>query len=268
MFIILRGCFFYCFIVIFLSACTSTRVKHTDLVYWPSAQAMKRLIQSNYRVDFPRLANQYQNQMDGMLCGPTTGAIVLNALKLSESPLLKTPQAGLKIPQAGFNETYKKHLPKNYDPRIQRYTPKNFMSDKIQTVKSFKQLYGEPIKGKKDFGLQLRQLHEIFILHGVKSKLRVVGKKLSQEEIKKELLDNLKRQGDYVIVNYKRSAMGQKGPGHISPLGAYDQITDSFLIMDVNSSRYDWVWIKSEILIKAMRTFDMVENRGYLLVWQ
>jgi len=35
-------------------------------------------------------------------------------------------------------------------------------------------------------------------------------------------------------VNYKRSAIGQKGGGHISPLGAYDEISDSFLVLDVN----------------------------------
>jgi len=39
---------------------------------------------------------------------------------------------------------------------------------------------------------------------------------------------------DLAIVNYKRSAIGQKGGGHISPLGAYDEISDSFLVLDVN----------------------------------
>ena len=59
---------------------------------------------------------------------------------------------------------------------------------------------------------------------------------------------------------------GQKGGGHISPLGAYDERSESFLIMDVNPNRAPWVWVRSEDLIAAMRTFDTVENRGYLLV--
>lgn len=59
---------------------------------------------------------------------------------------------------------------------------------------------------------------------------------------------------------------GQKGGGHISPIGAYDQQSDSFLIMDVNPNKAPWVWVKSRDLISAMRTFDTVENRGYLLI--
>ena len=37
-------------------------------------------------------------------------------------------------------------------------------------------------------------------------------------------------------------------------------------IMDVNPNRAPWVWVSSDELIAAMRTFDTVENRGYLLV--
>ena len=36
--------------------------------------------------------------------------------------------------------------------------------------------------------------------------------------------------------------------------------------MDVNPNRAPWVWVGSDDLIAAMRTFDTVENRGYLLV--
>ena len=45
-----------------------------------------------------------------------------------------------------------------------------------------------------------------------------------------------------------------------------DERSDSFLIMDVNPNRAPWVWVRSDELIAAMRTFDTVENRGYLLV--
>ena len=36
--------------------------------------------------------------------------------------------------------------------------------------------------------------------------------------------------------------------------------------MDVNPNRSPWVWVKAGDPIAAMRTFDTVENRGYLLV--
>ena len=52
---------------------------------------------------------------------------------------------------------------------------------------------------------------------------------------RREAAQALSRPGDYVLVNYDRKALGQAGPGHISPLGAYDAKTDRFLILDVSS---------------------------------
>ena len=84
--------------------------------------------------------------------------------------------------------------------------------------------------------------------------------------VRRELTANLVTRNDFVLVNYARKSLGQEGGGHISPLGAYDERSDSFLIMDVNPNRAPWVWVETDALIAAMRTFDTVENRGYLLV--
>ena len=96
--------------------------------------------------------------------------------------------------------------------------------------------------------------------------MRVVDDGADAEDVRREIVANLARRDDYVLVNYARKALGQPGGGHISPLGAYDARTDSFLIMDVNPNRAPWVWVRAADLIAAMRTFDTVENRGYLLV--
>ena len=249
------------FPTVFLCLCFHSAFAKTKsspkLVNWNSPEGIARLSRSKHKADFPSLANQFQNQFDGLSCGPTTGAIVLNALRMG---------TGKKLPKAGFKEKYRKNLPKLYDPRVARYTPESFMNGEAQKIKSWAQLYGQAINGIKDFGLQIRQLHKIFLIHGVKSKLRIVDKELSNENITKELTANLSKSRDYVVINYKRSTIGQKGGGHISPLGAYDKNTNSFLIMDVNSSKYSWAWVTAEDMINAMRTFDTVENRGYLLI--
>ncbi|MCM2340739.1 phytochelatin synthase family protein [Rhodoferax sp.] len=39
-------------------------------------------------------------------------------------------------------------------------------------------------------------------------------------DIRADLVQNLNRADDYVIVTYKRSAVGQQGGGHISPVAA------------------------------------------------
>jgi len=89
---------------------------------------------------------------------------------------------------------------------------------------------------------------------------------MPDDSIRADLMQNLARPGDYVIVNYRREAVGQRGGGHISPLGAYDAASDSFLVLDVNPAAAGWVWMPAATLIKGMRSFDTVENRGYVLV--
>ena len=248
---------FFVVLPLFVNSESVAKESPVQLVDWHSSESIERLSRSNHRADFAFLSNEFQNQIDGITCGPTTGAIVLNALRIRRSK---------GIPKTGFNGEYRKYFKKDYDPRVARYTPASFMTERAQKIKSWMQLYGQPINGRSDFGLQVRQLHKIFLTHGVKSKLRIVDKNLPNQKIKTELITNLGREGDYVVVNYKRSVLGQKGGGHISPLGAYDEETDSFLVMDVNSSKHNWVWVKAEDMISAMRTFNGVENRGYLLI--
>ena len=79
-------------------------------------------------------------------------------------------------------------------------------------------------------------------------------------------VENLQRRGDYVIIAFLREAVGERGGPHVSPLGAYDAESDSFLVLDVNPASTDWVWMPTKTLIKGMRTFDKIENRGYILV--
>jgi Phytochelatin synthase len=117
----------------------------------------------------------------------------------------------------------------------------------------------------KDFGYQTRQFDELLRAHELQTRLVIADDKVSDAEIRRDLVENLKRRGDYVIVTYSRRAVGQQGGGHISPLGAYDADSDSFLVLDVNPVSAGWVWMPSATLIKGMRTFDTVENRGYVL---
>ena len=111
-----------------------------------------------------------------------------------------------------------------------------------------------------------QQLANLLKLHDLDVKIRVVDDNLTNEMIKAEIVQNLSMPDDYVLVNYTRKALDQKGGGHISPVAAYDNESDLFLVMDVNPNRAFWIWIKSADLIGAMKTFDTIENRGYLLI--
>lgn len=227
------------------------------LVRWSTADGVKRLSDSQHKVDFFKLANQYQAQQNKIACGPTSAAIVLNALRLNKK--------GKSKPFTKFDESFRKNTGK-FEPRMSRYTPDNFFNSRTDKVKSAAQVYGEPIKGKKDFGIQIRQLHNLFVAHKAQSKLQVMKSSVDFKKVKKAMIKNLSEENNYVVVNYYRKSLGQKGGGHISPVGAYDQNSKSFLVMDVNPSKDEWVWVNEDDLLRAMQTKDTVENRGFLLV--
>ena len=224
---------------------------------------MARLERSRHKSVFFKLAQNFEPQENGYFCGVATAAIALNALRSTEGGF-KRPVDESKLPKEK-----RIYIPATHRPPVyERYTQHNVF---LAGTKTELEVLGKPIeiKGKQtaDFGLQIRQLHELMLAHQLSSKLRIADATFSDDQIRAELVAALDDSGSVAIVNFKRSEIGQEGKGsHISPLGAYDQVTDSFLILDVNSSLYSWVWADAAALIKGMRTFDMVENRGYLVV--
>jgi Phytochelatin synthase len=229
------------------------------LVPFSSDEGIARLARSAAKVDFPALANQFEPQSNPAFCGPTSAAIVLNAIR-GRNPDLPRDRSRLRAEDL-------RYVPSNYDPTIPRFTQDNVIA---KGQKTRAQVLGEPltINGKQvtDFGYQIRQRDEMLRANGVITRLTIVDDNKSEQDIRAELVENLKRRGDYVIVAYLREAVGERGGPHISPLGAYDAESDSFLVLDVNPASADWVWMPTGTLVKGMRTFDKVENRGYILI--
>ncbi|MDE0531780.1 MAG: hypothetical protein OXI01_10085 [Albidovulum sp.] len=230
------------------------------LVNWASAESVDRLSRSSHKADFFPLSNHFISQDNSIFCGPVSSAIVLNALRLGK-------RKGLPRDRSSIAESEMAWLWPGADPFYGKYTPQNVLNERTKTRL---EVLGKPIligdEEKSDFGLQLRQLAQVLRSHGLQVATRVVDASADASAIRREIADNLAAGEDFVLVNYARKTLGQPGGGHISPLGAYDALTDSFLIMDVNPNRAPWVWVAADDLIAAMRTFDTVENRGYLLV--
>ena len=230
------------------------------LVEWESGESTKRISRSSHKMDFFPLSNHFISQDNRIFCGPVSSAIVLNALRLGK-------KEGLPRDRRSIAEDEMAWLPQGADPFFGKYTPYNVLND---WTKTRLEVLGRPIlidgDPKSDYGLQLRQLAQVLRSHGLRVMTRVVDGSADPAAIRREIAANLATGDNFVLVNYARRALGQQGGGHISPLGAYDERSDSFLIMDVNPNRAPWVWVRSDDLIAAMRTFDTVENRGYLLV--
>ena len=229
------------------------------VVSFTSDEGLARLARARAKVDFPVLANQFEAQSNGAFCGPTTAAIVLNAQGL--------PEAQLPHDHRRLQAQDLRYLPKGADLSLPRFTQDSVIE---KGAKTRAQVLGEPVtrNGKQvsEFGYQTRQLDEMLRANGLSTQLVIVDDQKPEKEIRADLIGNLTRPGDFVVINYSRKAVGQAGGGHISPLAAYDSESDSILVLDVNPSKAGWVWVPTAMLVRAMRTFDSVENRGYILV--
>jgi hypothetical protein len=230
-----------------------------DLVPFASEEGLARLSRSEAKVNFPALANQFEAQSNGAFCGPTSAAIVLNAAQWRS--------AGVPRDRSRLRAEDTQFLPLGADLSVPRHTQDSVIS---KGRKTRAQVLGEPVafngKNIQDFGYQTRQWDEMLQANGARTRLMIVGDTTPEQEVRRDLVENLRHPGSYAVVTYRRDAVGQKGGGHISPLGAYDLASDSFLVMDVNPASAGWVWMPAATLVKGMRTFDTLENRGYVLI--
>jgi hypothetical protein len=229
------------------------------LLPFATDEGLRRLASADVKRGFAALANQYEAQLNAMFCGPTTAAIVLNAVR-TRSPELPRDRERLRDGDL-------KNLPPGADPIVPRYTQDNVIA---KGAKTRAQVLGEPMlvnnQSKRDFGYQLRQFDELLRANGLITHAVIVDDRMPEATIRGELIAALNRPDTYAVINYRRDAVGQKGGGHISPLGAYDTASDSFLVLDVNPAAASWVWMPTATLVRGMRTFDTVENRGYVIV--
>ena len=74
--------------------------------------------------------------------------------------------------------------------------------------------------------------------------------------------------GAVMIVNYSRSAVGQTGTGHFSPIAGFDAATDQALVLDTARFKYPPHWMPVELLFAAMqeRDVDTGHSRGWLML--
>lgn len=71
-----------------------------------------------------------------------------------------------------------------------------------------------------------------------------------------------------LVVSFSRSALGQTGDGHFSPIAAYHEESDQVLVLDVARFKYAPYWVKVEDLYQSMRSPDpdTGKPRGWFLL--
>ncbi|GBF85976.1 phytochelatin synthase [Aphanothece sacrum FPU3] len=206
-----------------------------NLINFNSSEGETFLIESTARQDYIPLSIQFETQENGAFCGVASMVMVLNALSI---PAPKAPE-------------WRKY---------KRFTQTNiFDNPKTQEVMT------KDIVSKQ--GMTLQQLGQLLASYPIKVDINY-GSEVTLKEFRQRLIDNLKQPNNFVLVNYLRSTMGQEKGGHISPVAAYHQQSDRFLILDVSRYKYPPVWVKAEDLWQAINTKDSAsgKTRGFVLV--
>jgi hypothetical protein len=116
-------------------------------------------------------------------------------------------------------------------------------------------------------GLTLAEVAGILRAHGAEVGVRHAGD-APLEQFRQEARASLRGDGSIVTVNFARAGLGMEGPGHHSPLAAYDAESDRFLILDVTRYQFPPSWVRAADLYHAMHTRDddAGKNRGWLVV--
>jgi hypothetical protein len=205
------------------------------LIAFNSAQGEQLLLQSKARQAYWPLSVQFVTQNNQVYCGVASMVMVLNALSI---PAPVAPQ---------------------YSP-YHVFTQENFFNNE-QTRKV---LTPEVVARQ---GMTLDQLGQLLTTYPVKAKV-YHSTDTSLEEFRKLAVENLQAPNNFILVNYLRKVLGEERGGHISPIAAYNEQTDRFLILDVSRYKYPPIWVKAAALWQAMATRDSVsgKTRGFVLV--
>jgi Phytochelatin synthase len=117
-------------------------------------------------------------------------------------------------------------------------------------------------------GTTLDQLGALVSYHGLSGEVHHAGDE-TLDAFRASARKALAERDHFVIINYLRMTLGQQIGGHISPLAAYDEKQDRFLILDVARYKYPPVWVSAADVYAAMNTPDISnggKTRGYVLV--
>ena len=137
------------------------------------------------------------------------------------------------------------------------FTQRNFFTPAVVKVISPQTVLSQ--------GMTRDEMVKTLSLQGVKA-VSVAGDSIDEMALRALLQKALGDDGQFVLANYLRSAVGQEGGGHWSALASYDAQSDSVLILDVAKYMYAPAWVSISTLHKAIATIDTTSNKARGLV--
>ncbi len=214
--------------------------KTGELIFLDSEVGEQLLFDSQARRDYIPLSLEFVTQDNLAYCGVATLVMILNALEL------EAPEA-----------------PNHTIPGLVSY--RFFTQENVFENEKTHEVIKPEVVAKQ--GMTLEELEGLFASYPVEVQT-FHGDEVSLQQFRQLAVQNLQQPGNFIVVNYLRRSLEQKGGGHISPVAAYHEQSDRFLILDVARYRYSPVWVEAEALWEAMKTVDSVsgKTRGFILI--
>lgn len=195
---------------------------------------------SEYENNFLKLASQFVTQKNQAYCGVASSVMVLNALSALSALSASAP----------VDATYK---PYHY------FTQDDFFTAKVRQIVNPYEV------GKR--GITLDKLGRTLKTFPI----RVIvfhANGITYRQFHKELTEATQNPNTQVIINFLRTSLHQQGNGHFSPIAAYNEKSDRFLILDVARYKYPPFWVRARDLWKAINTLDSENSktRGFIVI--
>jgi glutathione gamma-glutamylcysteinyltransferase len=228
------------------------RVLPSSLTALSSPQGRKYLLEAmnaNTAESYWALTEQFVNQSDPAFCGVTTLLMVLNAMSVD--------------PQIRWRGGWRWYG--SEDVLLDRCC---LSAERIRRV-----------------GVTLDEFRLLGRCHGLSIQLKRPTTQGDEHEQRNYSLDDFRQDiqnilttchdddqhrnnNSTLVVSFSRSALGQTGDGHFSPLAAYHPETDQVLLLDVARFKYAPYWVAVEDLYNSMVPIDSVteKSRGWFLL--
>ena len=203
-------------------------------VYLNTPQGEQRLVGAKLRQHFFAVQPYVETQQNLAFCGPASIVAVMNSL-------------GLQRP--GVSQLY----PYSF------FTQDNIFNADTQKVKSYVMVSLR--------GMTLAAIAGFFNALGLRATPHY-AESLTADSLRALLKGAFANPDARVVANFDRKVIGQAGAGHQSPLAAYDEVSDSVLMLDVAKFKYPPAWIAVRDLLEAMRSVDADsgKSRGFVVI--
>ncbi|RUP51260.1 Phytochelatin synthase-domain-containing protein [Jimgerdemannia flammicorona] len=227
----------------------------SELVRFSSAEGkalFREAMDQGHAEGFFSLTGNFTTQSEPAYCGPSSLAMVLNALEVDPKQRWK-----------GNWRWYSDELLECCSPR--EVVKKNGITfDQFACKLNSKQKIAYHILSSTDFFLTHPPC--LPLSSGLaKCHCDVIVKRASTtpyEEFLSDLATVTSRSDLHMVVSFSRAGLHQTGDGHFSPIGSYNALRNVALVLDVARYKYPSYWSDTRQLYEAMKPADPETGRG------